>query len=370
VPAAHAHDAGGLRVGERSAVRKVLPPDLGASLDAFEHHLAAEAGRSPHTVRAYVGDVVSLLDHAARMGRADPPAVDLPVLRSWLARQRSTGAARTTLARRASSARAWSAYCHKHDLRPDDPGSSLASPSAHRTLPQVLTADQARRLLAPTAAQGASGSGPNAGIDATGSDLRDQAGAGTPEAQAVVAGAEAASAGAQAVVAGARAVAARDEAVLELLYASGIRVGELCGLDLSDLDPGRRLVRVLGKGGKERAVPYGTPAEGALRRWLRLRPALVGPDAGQAMFLGARGRRVDPRAVRALVHCRARAAGVPDLAPHGLRHSAATHLVEGGADLRAVQELLGHATLATTQIYTHVSAERLRATYERAHPRA
>lgn len=291
-------------------------------------------------MRAYVGDVVSLLDHATRMGRSDPAGIDLIVLRSWLARQRSGGAARTSLARRASSARAWSAYCHARGLRLDDPGSLLASPAAHRALPEVLTPDQARRLLTvgpagiePTAPPGAPGP----------ADAPSRSGL---------------------------AVAARDDAMLELLYASGIRVGELCGLDLAHLDEGRRLVRVLGKGGKERAVPYGTPAAAALRRWLSQRRGLVASGSGSAMFLGARGGRIDPRTVRALVHSRARAAGVPDLGPHGLRHSAATHLVEGGADLRSVQELLGHATLATTQIYTHVSAERLRATYERAHPRA
>ena len=164
----------------------------------------------------------------------------------------------------------------------------------------------------------------------------------------------------------------RDRAVLELLYASGIRVGELVGLDVDDFDPGRRVVRVLGKGRKERTVPLGVPAARALQEWLdRGRAELVGPASGPAIFLGVPGGRLDQRAVRRLVHARlADVPGAPDLGPHGLRHTAATHLLEGGADLRSVQELLGHATLATTQIYTHVSVERLKATYEQAHPRA
>jgi integrase/recombinase XerC len=167
------------------------------------------------------------------------------------------------------------------------------------------------------------------------------------------------------------AVGARDLAVLELLYATGIRVGELCALDVDDLDHGRRVLRVLGKGRKERTVPYGVPAQRALDDWLAARTELAVAGSGPALFLGVRGRRIDQRAVRTLVHARlAEVPGAPDLGPHGLRHTAATHLLEGGADLRSVQELLGHASLATTQIYTHVSAERLRAAYTQAHPRA
>jgi integrase/recombinase XerC len=160
--------------------------------------------------------------------------------------------------------------------------------------------------------------------------------------------------------------------VLELLYATGIRVGELCNLDVDDIDLGRRVVRVLGKGNRERTVPMGVPASRALVHWLEAaRPALCGPSSGAALFLGVRGSRLDQRAVRTLVHRRvAEVPGAPAMGPHGLRHSAATHLLEGGADLRSVQELLGHATLSTTQIYTHVSVERLRAAYEQAHPRA
>jgi integrase/recombinase XerC len=163
----------------------------------------------------------------------------------------------------------------------------------------------------------------------------------------------------------------RDRAVLELLYATGVRVSELCGLDTSDVDASRRVVRVFGKGAKERAVPYGVPAQDALDAWLHTgRPALAGPASGDALFLGARGGRLQQTVVRRIVDAAARLAGLPHTSPHDLRHSAATHLLDGGADLRAVQDLLGHASLSSTQIYTHVSTERLRAAFRQAHPRA
>ncbi|MGH3980740.1 MAG: tyrosine-type recombinase/integrase, partial [Pseudonocardiaceae bacterium] len=167
-------------------------------------------------------------------------------------------------------------------------------------------------------------------------------------------------------------VALRDHALLEMLYATGIRVSELCGLDIGDVDAQRRLVRVVGKGDRERSVPYGLPAERSLRRWLADgRPALLCPRSAAALFLGARGGRVDPRIVRSVVHDAVGAVpGAVDTGPHGLRHSAATHLLDGGADLRSVQELLGHATLATTQLYTHVTVERLKTIHDRAHPRS
>jgi integrase/recombinase XerC len=302
---------------------------LADSLDGFEQNLRAEVGRSAHTVRGYVTDVVSLLDHAMARGARDPADVDLATLRSWLAKRRSLGAARATLARHASSARAWTAYCRQAGFRDDDPGAQLASPAPRRTLPHTVTVAQAQRLLAPVLPP------PTAADDA------------------------------------ALAVELRDVAILEMLYATGVRVAELCGLDLAAVDSSRRLVRVIGKGDKERAVPYGVPAEEALHRWTdRGRRVLANDRSGSALFLGRRGGRIDARAVRSLVHQRGERAGLAGLGPHGLRHSAATHLLEGGADLRWVQELLGHATLATTQIYTHVSAERLRAVYETAHPRA
>ena len=296
---------------------------MGEAVGRFERHLRLERNLSVHSVRAYVTDVVGLLDHAVRMGHQELTGVDIRVLRSWLARLRSTGAARTTIARRAAAARTFTAWAHRAGLMPADPGATLASPRAHRTLPPVLDQQEALALVERPA------------------DDDDP-------------------------------VALRDRLVLELLYATGIRVGELVGLDVDDADRQRRVVRVLGKGDKQRSVPFGAPAERALDSWLRHgRPALAGPDSGPALVLGVKGRRVDPRTVRRLVHEHlAELPGAPDLGPHGLRHTAATHLLEGGADLRAVQEILGHASLATTQIYTHVSVERLRAAYQQAHPRA
>jgi integrase/recombinase XerC len=292
------------------------------AVDDFARHLAAGVGRSTHTVRGYVTDVVSLLDHAARMARTEPGQLDLTVVRSWLAKRRTLGAARTSLARHAAAARAFSTWAHRGGLLATDVAAGLASPKAHRPLPSVLRPEQAGAL-----------------VEAPG----DEASPGL----------------------------LRDRAALELLYATGIRVSELCGLDLPDLDSGRRLVRVFGKGAKERAVPFGEPAEQALEDWLRLgRPALTGPHSGQALLLGMRGGRLNPTVVRRLVSQHARTAGVPATSPHHLRHSAATHLLEGGADLRSVQELLGHSSLASTQIYTHVSTERLRSAYRQAHPRA
>ena len=311
-----------------------LPPAHAEVLDAFARHLRAERGLSPHTVRAYVGDVASLLDHAVRLGVTAPVDLDLAALRSWLARQRTTGHARATLSRRAAAARVFTAWAARRGFLPTDPGMQLGSARGDRSLPAVLGKDVAATVLDELADDVAA-------AQRTGADPVEVA------------------------------TAIRDRAVLELLYATGIRVGELVGLDLGDVDRERRVIRVLGKGGKERTVPLGLPAARALDDWCASgRPVLAGPVAGSALFVGARGRRVDPRTVRRLVHARLVAAGAPDLGPHGLRHSAATHLLEGGADLRSVQELLGHASLATTQIYTHVSVERLRASYDRAHPRA
>ena len=304
-----------------------LPVAMAAALIDFEHHLRSECDRSPHTVRAYSRDVASLLEHAARMGRADLSGLDLAVLRSWLARQQTSGRARTTLARRATAARVFTSWAYRGGRITSDPGWLLGTPRPHRVLPGVLGQDEARLLLS-----------------AVGAWAQDS---GDP-------------------------LAVRNAAVLELLYATGVRVGELVGLDVDDVDRRRRVVRVLGKGRRERSVPYGVPAEAALDHWLaRARPLLTSAHSGPALFLGARGGRLDQRSVRRLVHeGMAAVPGAPDLGPHGLRHSAATHLLEGGADLRSVQELLGHASPATTQLYTHVSVERLRRSYSQAHPRA
>jgi integrase/recombinase XerC len=308
-----------------AALRAGLAPRLAEAVDAFERHLRLERNRSAHTVRAYVGDVVGFLDHLNRLGGRSVADVDLAALRGWLGILRARGVSRATMARRSAALRTFCSWAHRSGLVDRDPGQLLASPKTRRTLPAVLRVDEAAQLM-------------------------------TAEADRQVP----------------EAVALRDRLVVELLYGTGVRVSELVGLDVDDIDRSRRVLRVLGKGAKERTVPYGAPADRALGEWLaRGRPALVGPQAGPALFVGVRGRRLDQRAVRSIVHRRAAAVpGAPDLGPHALRHTAATHLLEGGADLRSVQEVLGHASLATTQIYTHVSVERLRRTYQRAHPRA
>jgi len=288
--------------------------------------------------------VVSLLDHAVRMDCATPADLDLTVLRSWLARRRTLGAARTTLARHGAAARTFCSWAHREQLMPHDVGQRLASPKGRRPLPTVLRPDQARTLV----------------------DTPVRPSAGAPAADAATADAPAVPDPATP-----DPVAVRDRLILELLYATGVRVAELCGLDLPDVDQGRRVLRVFGKGAKERSVPYGVPAQRALDAWLTSgRPALTGPGSGAALLLGVRGARLQPTRVRQIVARYAAAAGLTHLSPHGLRHSAATHLLEGGADLRSVQELLGHSSLASTQIYTNVSVERLRAAYRQAHPRA
>lgn len=304
--------------------RAHLPSTLSSAVDDFERHLRLERNRSEHTVRAYLVDVVGLLDHLTHLGGRNVSDLDLRVMRGWLAMMAGRGAARASMARRAASLRTFSAWAHRAGLHADDPGQLLASPRGHRTLPAVLRVDEAEQVM-----------------------LADDPNADEPRAL-------------------------RDRLIVEMLYATGIRVSELTGLDVDDADPERRVVRVHGKGGKQRSVPYGIAAERALAAWLdRGRPVLVVPGSGAALLLGMRGHRLDPRAARSVVHQRAGSVpGAPDIGPHGLRHSAATHLLDGGADLRSVQEVLGHANLATTQIYTHVSVERLRRTYARAHPRA
>ncbi|GAA2662494.1 MULTISPECIES: tyrosine recombinase XerC [Actinosynnema] len=309
-------------------LRRELPSDVATALDAYERHLSSERGLSPHTVRAYLGDAVALLVHlaAGTPGDAAIESVDLLGLRSWLAAQHAEGASRTSTARRAASARALTAWAARTGLLTDDPGPRLNAPRPHRTLPVVVRPDQAGAALEAAA---------------TGAEQHDP-------------------------------VALRDRAVVELLYASGVRVAELCGLDLDDVDYSQRVIRVLGKGSRERTVPFGVPAERAVRQWADLgRSALVTERSHRALFLGARGGRLDPRTARRVVHdVMGAAPGSADVGPHGLRHSAATHLLEGGADLRTVQELLGHATLATTQLYTHVTVERLKAIHDRTHPRS
>ncbi|WP_297662196.1 tyrosine recombinase XerC [Pseudonocardia sp.] len=298
-----------------------LAPRVAEVLDEFVSHLELERGRSPHTVRAYRGDLNGML-----AGLDDLAELDLAVLRRWLAAGHTAGAGRSTLARRAAAARSFTAWARRTGRIATDPGARLVSPRPRSALPAVLDADQAAAVL-------------------------EAAGSGAAEGEPG---------------------ALREALVLELLYATGVRVSELCGLDIDDVDPQRRALRVVGKGDRERTVVYGVPAAAALVRWLEAgRPAFVRPGSPPALLLGAKGGRLDPRIAREVVH-RAMAAvpGTPDVGPHGLRHAAATHMLEGGADLRYVQELLGHAKLATTQLYTHVTVERLKVVHEQAHPRA
>jgi integrase/recombinase XerC len=305
---------------------KELPPALAAAAEDFVRYLRSERGRSAHTVRAYLSDVGSLLDYAASEGVEDLPGLELGILRRWLGVQSEAGLSRATLGRRSATARAFTAWAVREERIEADPALRLKAPKREKSLPGVLHQGQVLRLV-----EGAESAAAEGGL-----------------------------------------MPLRDRAMVELLYATGVRVGELAGLDVDDLDPDRRTLRVIGKGNKERTVPYGLPAALAVDDWLRRgRPALATEASGPALFLGARGNRVDQRQVRGVVRGLLEALGdTSATGPHALRHSAATHLLDGGADLRAVQEILGHSSLATTQIYTHVSVDRLRKSYLQAHPRA
>ena len=334
----------------RSSIREPVrdqagPVNLDDLVDDYLVHVRTERGYSEHTVAAYRSDLVELVDFATRRGVEDAAGIDLALLRDWLWTATERGLARTSIARRAASARGWTAWLHRRGFLAADPGVRLKAPRAQRTLPRVV----AERALADALAS-----------------LADRAASGDPLAE-------------------------RDVAIAELLYASALRVSELVGLDLPDVDRRRRTVRVTGKGAKERVVPYGAPAARALDRYLDVaRPAIVAevaapaastddsrrttaspPPAAAAVFLGVRGGRLGVRSVhRQIAAMLSSIPGAGPSGPHALRHSAATHLLDGGADLRAVQEFLGHASLGTTQIYTHVSAERLKQSYRTAHPRA
>ncbi|MDR1077165.1 MAG: tyrosine recombinase XerC [Propionibacteriaceae bacterium] len=295
-------------------------------LPAYLERLA-DRNASPATRRAYAGDLTQLIDFLAGRGLSRLDQVGPRQLRAWLAEGLEGGLSRATSQRRLAAARGFWAWAVKTGRTAADPSAGLRSVKVRRDLPVGLSQAEAGRLMEALAGR-----------------LSEE---GT-------------------------ASAARDLAILEVLYASGVRVSELCGLDLDSLDRARGLARVLGKGDKERSVPLGEPAWRAVEHWLERRRELVSARSGQALFLGVRGgARIDPRVVRRLVHRGlSLVAGAPDLGPHGLRHAMATHLLEGGADLRTVQEVLGHASVATTQLYTHVTAERLRAVFEQAHPRA
>jgi integrase/recombinase XerC len=295
--------------------------------DAYSHYLVNEKALSLHTVRAYLGDLDSFMDHLANNGVSDISDANLQLIRSWLATQQVRGGARTTLSRRAVSIRLFTKWAAKRGFLTADIGATLATPKPHRTLPGVLTQSDAATAMDSMATRAAEFDTPTS---------------------------------------------IRDVAIVELLYATGARVSEVCGLDLEDLDFHRNTIRVLGKGNKERMIPMGAPAVKALQTYINdARTQLANDKSGRALFLGARGKRIDQRAVRTIVYEALSALeGVERMGPHALRHSAATHLLEGGADLRTVQEILGHSSLATTQIYTHVSTDRLRQAFKQAHPRA
>lgn len=300
----------------------MLPEGLA---EAFAEHLRVEKGRSAHTVRAYLGDLRSLDHHLAETGVGGLPDVRLADLRGWLGSLGDAGTSRSTISRRAAAAKGFFRWAVRTRHLAADPSLRLVAPGKDKHLPGVLRSGQAGDLM---------------DLAAVASDDEDP-------------------------------IHVRNRAMLELLYASGMRVGELTGLDVDDVDLEQATARVLGKGDKERIVPFGTPATEALLAWLSVRPQVATHESGPALFLGRRGRRVDQRQVRSSLQALLRhLPDVPPLSPHGLRHSAATHLLEGGADLRTVQELLGHASLATTQVYTHVSVDRLRTAYQQAHPRA
>jgi integrase/recombinase XerC len=295
--------------------------------EAYSHYLVNEKALSTHTVRAYLGDLDSFVEHLANNGVTEIADVNLPLIRSWLATQQVRGGARTTLSRRAVSVRLFTKWATKRGFMTADVGATLATPKPHRTLPGVLTQGDAVTALDSMATRAAEFDTPSS---------------------------------------------IRDVAIVELLYATGARVSEVCGLDIEDLDFHRNTIRVLGKGNKERMIPMGAPAVKALNAYINdARPQLANDKSARALFLGARGKRIDQRAVRTVVYEALSALeGVERMGPHALRHSAATHLLEGGADLRTVQEILGHSSLATTQIYTHVSTDRLRQAFKQAHPRA
>jgi len=296
-------------------------------INAFTRHLEIERNLSVHTIRAYLGDLESLITHLELVGVNNISQLELTHLRSWLANQQVKGGARTTLSRRAVSVRLFTKWAVKNGFLEKDIAATLATPKGHRTLPEVLEIADAKIAMDSMATRAAEEESP---------------------------------------------ISLRDVAIVEMLYATGARVAELCGLDLSDIDYDRQTIRVLGKGNKERTIPLGNPAIKALKVWLKDgRESLKNEQSANAVFLGARGKRIDQRAVRTVVYEALSAIeGIERMGPHALRHSAATHLLEGGADLRTVQEILGHASLATTQIYTHVSTERLQKAFKQAHPRA
>ena len=297
-------------------------------MEDFVKYLAVEKNRSSNTIRTYRTDLELFLQFASNQGLKKLTELELNTFRLWLADQKEKGSSNSTISRRSSTARVFSTWAFQKGLIKSDPAIRLISPKVNKTLPKVLGQKQATALMQTAAI------------------LEDEENS--------------------------MALRMRDHAILEVLYSSGIRVGELTGLDIKDLDFSRCTMRVIGKGNKERVVPFGQPAKDALRSYLdKSRLEFINEKSGNALFVGSRGKRLDTRQVRRIVTSAIlRVEGAPDISPHDLRHSAATHMLEGGADLRIVQELLGHSSLATTQKYTHVTIERLREVFANAHPRA
>lgn len=290
-------------------------------LEEYGEHIRSDRGLSDHTASAYLGDLRDLSTFVD-----EPAGVTLPRLRAWLADMVARDVATSTIQRRVACVRGFFAWAKRSGFIDDDPAVRLRAPKRNRKLPKVISRTAIDEVMAAATARLAE------------SD---------------------------------EAVAARDLAIIELLYSSGLRVSELVGIELGDVDADHRAVRVLGKGGKERTVPMGVPAARALDGWLARRPEIATATSPSTVFLGVRGGALDPRVARRVVHDATAAAGPgAEIAPHGLRHAMATHLLDGGADLRSVQEMLGHSSVATTQLYTHVSSERLREAFRQAHPRA
>ncbi len=303
---------------------------MGWDVDGFA---ASLTGRSEHTRRAYAHDVGEFVAWAERGGCPEPADADHRALRRYLAYLDTRGFATRTVARKAAAVRAYLRYLRRQGVIAEDPGRSLRTPKGEARLPRVPRRDEAAAFLDAAAAR------------------PERLGAGDPDPVGL-------------------AVARRDVAVLELLYGAGLRVSECCGLRIPDCDLDRGFVTVLGKGAKVRRVPLGEPARDALAAYLTgHRPVLARGDSPDAVFLNRRGGVLGTRDARRIVAAIPLADG-RRLHPHALRHAYATHLLEGGADLRVVQELLGHADLATTQIYTHLTRDRLQAVYEASHPRA
>jgi len=295
-----------------------------ASAD-FESHLGSAKGYSENTLKGYLADIHDL---AATMEiSSDSPVgvLTLELLRDWLWRVSEKGASKATIARKSAAIRAFTKWLNKSGYLQEDPGLRLRSPKAGRSLPKVVSRESLEQIFGWLTTK--------ATIDNPGG--------------------------------------LRDLAIVELLYATGARVSELASLDLGSVDYSRNIVRLMGKGSKERMVPFGQPARDALDNWVRLGRAKVATESSpNALFLNSRGQRIGVRQIYGLVSTLLQDTSTGAAGPHSLRHSAATHLLDGGADLRAVQELLGHASLGTTQIYTHVSIERLKDGYKSAHPRA